>query len=90
VVLVSFAVVLGVPLALGAALGAVQFRTAVRVALGASFPALIALALVLASPFSLDELGTGPIGVMAAFGWLFGFALAPDLRRASEVLVRRA
>jgi hypothetical protein len=84
----SFAVVVMVPFVLGIALGTTSIRWPGKLALGASFPVAVALALFAASPFSLIDVGIGVIAFLASLGWLFGFALAGDVRRLWRVLAR--
>jgi hypothetical protein len=85
----SFVVIAGLPFVLGVALGQIPMRWPRKLALGASLPVALALALFAGSPFSLvDDLGISFIALVASFGWLFGFALAADVRRLWRVLTR--
>jgi len=84
----GFALVLGVPFALGVSLGSIRLRRPAKLTFGASFPALVAALLLAGSPFSLVDLGIGPIAAIAVVGWLLGFALATDVRRAWQLVAR--
>jgi hypothetical protein len=87
-VMASFIVVGGVPFMLGVALGRIPMRWPGKLALGASFPLTVALALLAAMPFSLVDVGIGVVAFLATFAWLFGFALSADLGRLWRVLTR--
>jgi hypothetical protein len=84
----SFAAVVGIPLLLGVGLGLVPTRGTKRVALGASFPLIVLLAMAAASPFDVSDVGVGVIAALAILGWVLGFALADTVRSGWRVATR--
>lgn len=84
----SFATVVGLPFLLGIALGLVPTRGTKRLALGASFPLIVLLAMAAASPFDISDIGIGVIAALALFGWILGFALADTVRTGWRITTR--
>jgi hypothetical protein len=87
-VVAGFVMIVGIPLVLGVGVGMIPTRRPGKLALGASFPVAVVLVLLAASPFTLSDIGIGPIAVLAIFGWLLGFALAGTVRGVWRVVTR--
>jgi hypothetical protein len=89
VVALGFAIVLGVPFALGCVAMALPLRRLGKVAIALAPLAALALALVEHS-FWLGDIGGLAIAVIATWAWLLGTAASSDLRSLTRLVVRLA
>jgi len=89
VVPLGFAIVLGVPLALGCAAMALPVTPWSKVAIALTPLGALTLAVVERS-FWLGDIGDAVIAVIATWAWLFGIAISNEMRSVARFITRLA